>query len=62
MQNVTNELRKACNAIREKIIWNPFPGSQDRAQVLAAMNDWMRYNCIRFRPASNYIHIQDGGG
>merc|ERR1712227_316966 len=38
--------------------------SYDRAQISAAMNDWMKYTCIRFRQANNdrnYIHIQGGG-
>ena len=41
-------------------------GGQNRAQIQAAVNDWNRYTCIRFRPHQsgdrNYIRIQNGGG
>merc|ERR1712150_89642 len=44
---------------------NVFSGS-DIQQIKAAMSDWERYTCIKFRPAGstnyNYINIVNGGG
>ena len=41
-------------------------GSGDQAQIQAAVNDWNRYTCLRFRPYQNgdrnYINIVGGGG